>query len=120
VTVSAIGFRHVQGESHEIIEVRGELDLTNAETLAEALAGTSTRAVIVDLGGLGFVDSTGMRAIDQAHRRLAAAGRTLLIVAPAESTAGWTFRIAGFSNGSVLESLDLALQQVPDDLEPRL
>jgi anti-sigma B factor antagonist len=117
---SAIGFEHVRRNSHEILEVRGELDLTNADMLDEALAQTSTRAVIVDLAGLGFVDSTGMRAIDQAHRRLAAAGRTLLIVAPADSTAGWTFRIAGFGNGSVLESLDVALEHVPDEREPRL
>jgi anti-anti-sigma factor len=88
--------------------VRGELDLTNASALDEALLQTSARAVILDLGGLDFVDSAGMRAIDRAHRRLADDGRMLLIVAPGDSRAGWTFRVAGFANGTVLESVEIA------------
>jgi anti-anti-sigma factor len=97
--------------------VRGELDLTNASALDEALLQTSARAVILDLDGLDFVDSAGMRAIDRAHRRLADDGRMLLIVAPGESRAAWTFRVAGFADGAVLESVELAQRRAADNAQ---
>jgi anti-anti-sigma factor len=96
----------------ELLELSGELDLTNARSVDEALAGTAARAVIVDLSALGFIDSTGMRTIDRAHRRFASGGRILLIVAAEGSTAGWTFRIAGFERGLVLGSREEAERQI--------
>lgn len=98
-----------RGGAAEVLELRGELDLTNAEELDEALSQADGGTVILDLGGLSFIDSAGMRAIDQAHRRLAEAGRTLLVAAPEESRAGWTFRVAGFGDDFLLESVELAL-----------
>jgi stage II sporulation protein AA (anti-sigma F factor antagonist) len=98
----------------EIVEVAGELDLTNAENFEHALATTSARVVIVDLSALGFVDSSGMRTIDQAHRRLSGEGRTLLIVAPPGSTARWTFDVAGFDTTLILESLAAAERRVSE------
>ena len=95
----------------EIVEIGGELDLTNAELLDEAISGTELETVVLDLGGLGFIDSAGVRTVDQAHRRLANGGRHLLVVAPSESRAAWTFRVAGFRDGFVLESLDAALER---------
>jgi anti-anti-sigma factor len=99
-------------DEFELLELSGELDLTNARSVDEALAGTTARTVIFDLSALGFIDSTGMRTIDQAHRRFASDGRILLIVAAEDSTAGWTFRIAGFEPGLVLESREDAERQI--------
>lgn len=113
--MSAIEIAHERGYGYETITVGGELDLTTVDALELAIGETIARAVIVDLAGLGFVDSTGMRSVDQAHRRLAGAGRILLIVAPPDSTAGWTFRIAGFEEGHVLDSLEAAVARVTDD-----
>lgn len=96
-------------EGCEVIEVGGELDLTNAQSLEEAISGSDAGTVVLDLGGLGFIDSAGVRTVDQAHRRLAREGRTLAVVAPHESRAAWTFRIAGFADGFVRESLDATL-----------
>jgi anti-anti-sigma factor len=95
----------------DIVEAHGELDLTNADELDEALGATSSRVVILDLTELDYLDSAGMRAIDQIHRRLVGDGRTLLIVAPEKSRAGWVFRVAGFADGVVLESVELAREQ---------
>lgn len=92
-------------ETGDVVVVRGELDLTNAQALDDALAGASGRTVILDVGALSFIDSAGIRTIDRAHRRLADEGRSLLVVAGEGSRAGWTFRVAGFANGFVLESL---------------
>ncbi|HEV7483702.1 MAG TPA: STAS domain-containing protein [Solirubrobacterales bacterium] len=50
------------GESG-IIELHGELDLANAGVLEEALRkklGDETGDVVVDMGGLTFIDSTGI------------------------------------------------------------
>jgi anti-anti-sigma regulatory factor len=66
---------------------------------------------VLDLGLLVFVDSAGIRTIDLAHRALRDSGRTLLVVAPPESRAGWTFRIAGFDSNVVLDSLDAVEQR---------
>jgi anti-sigma B factor antagonist len=100
----------------DVVEVRGELDLTNASSLDEALSETTGSAVILDLAALAFIDSAGIRTIDQAHRRFTENGRKLLIVAGAESRAAWTFRVAGFADGFVLESV--AEAQARADTQP--
>lgn len=100
-----------QEETGEVVEVRGELDLTNAGALDEALSGTRSRIVILDVGQLAFVDSAGIRTIDQAHRRLGDEGRALLVVAGEDTRAAWTFRVAGFVDGFVHGSLDAARER---------
>lgn len=92
-----------------IMRVRGELDLTNASLLETALTGSPDGTTILDLSGVVFVDSVGIRTIDAAYKRLRNTGRTLIAVAPPDSRAGWTFRVAGFTGGFVLESIDAAL-----------
>lgn len=105
-TALSIELRNDDG--HDLLDARGELDLTNVHELEDALASTGSRAVVLDVSGLAFIDSAGLRAIDQANRRLAADGRVLLVVAPESSRAAWTFRVAGFAGGVVLDSLDAA------------
>jgi hypothetical protein len=45
---------------------------------------------------------------------LAGAGRSLVIVAPSDSTAGWTLKIAGFGDTLVAESLELAVRRATE------
>jgi anti-sigma B factor antagonist len=56
----------------QIIELIGELDLDGAPRFEEALrhaeAGDAT-AIVVDLGGLEFIDSTGLRLLVMAAER---------------------------------------------------
>ena len=82
----------------EVVELAGELDLTNAAQLDDALAGTTATAVYLELTRLTFIDSAGMRAIDRARAGMAAHGRRLLLVAPPDSRAAWTFRVAGLTD----------------------
>lgn len=93
-----------------IVRVRGELDLTNASVLEDALAQAGGAATILDLSGLVFVDSAGIRTIDSAYKRLRQAGHALVVVAPPDSRAGWTFRVAGFSTDFVLDSVEAAAE----------
>ena len=93
-----------------IVRVRGELDLTNASALEDALTDAGSTATVLDLSGLVFVDSAGIRTIDSAYKRLRQADHDLVIVAPPDSRAGWTFRVAGFDSDFVLDSIEAATQ----------
>jgi anti-anti-sigma factor len=96
--------------SVDVVELDGELDLASAEIVHEALSGTSAPTVVVDLGRVAFLDSAGLRALDSGNRELEAAGRRLVIVAPAGSRAAFTFRVAGFPDEAVYESVEDALR----------
>ena len=68
-----------------VFEVEGELDLSNAEELAEALSEAVAEdpdSMLVDLSAVSFIDSSGIRAIFAAGRRLGDAGRPLRVVVP--------------------------------------
>jgi anti-anti-sigma factor len=63
-----------------VIALAGELDLAGAATLEQELAGVEARAVVVDLRGLGFMDSSGLRALAVAALRAQSAGRRFALV----------------------------------------
>jgi len=60
------------GVDESILELSGEVDMSNAHQLEEALAtaleGTDAR-LVVDLAGLEFIDSTGLRSLVRFHQR---------------------------------------------------
>ena len=72
-----------------VIALTGELDLSSAPALDEEIARLTTaegvRRVIVDLRGLAFLDSSGLRVVAMAERRLDAAGRPLALVRGVET-----------------------------------
>jgi anti-anti-sigma factor len=64
------------------VAVRGEIDMSTSEQLAAAFAGLgSAKAVHVDLGEVGYMDSTGLRTILAARADLEARGAQLDVVA---------------------------------------
>jgi len=46
-----------------VIALKGELDLAGTAALEQELAAAEDDAVVLDLRGLDFIDSTGLRAI---------------------------------------------------------
>ena len=74
----------LSGAGDAVIALTGELDLSGApaldEEIARLAAAEGVRRVIVDLRGLVFLDSTGLRLVALAERRLAGAGRNLVLV----------------------------------------
>lgn len=61
-----------------VLHVSGELDLATApllETHLEAAWASATPAVVLDLEGVTFLDSTGVRVILQAHQTAVADSR---------------------------------------------
>jgi len=69
-----------------VLSVTGEVDLYTAPQLQAALenavdaAGPGRADVVVDLGGVGFLDSTGLGEIVAAHKALAAKDARLHLV----------------------------------------
>jgi anti-sigma B factor antagonist len=72
------------GETH-VLELIGELDLDGAPRLEEELLrveGSDAAAIIIDLGALEFIDSTGIRLLLMAADRCNESGRLTLLKGP--------------------------------------
>ena len=67
------------------ITLAGELDLSHAPRVEQELTGVETGdagAIVVDLSGLTFIDSSGIRLLLLAHRRSASNGKRLRLRRP--------------------------------------
>jgi anti-sigma B factor antagonist len=62
----------------------GELDIADAAGVAAALAAVAARKpeIVVDLGGLEFIDSSGVAALARGRKHARRAGGDLLLAAP--------------------------------------
>lgn len=69
-----------------VVAVQGELDLSTGPLLERALAelvgDPSCDAIVVDLGGLSFMDSTGLHVLVKAQNRLATRGCQIVLARP--------------------------------------
>ena len=66
-----------------ILRPTGEVDLATVALLEEELAASAAiegADVAVDLSGVTFMDSTGLRALLAANQQLSGAGRRLVII----------------------------------------
>lgn len=97
-----------QRDRVEVIRLEGEVDLTNAELVREAVEATTAEAVVLDLSDVVFLDSMAVTTLVAGQRRLTAAERSLYVVSPAGTSSAWTLRATGIDSG-VCESLDDAL-----------
>lgn len=61
------------------LRLSGELDAATAVELGSHVAAATTSEVQIDLGGVTFMDSSGLAAVLEAHRRLAAEQRRLVV-----------------------------------------
>lgn len=72
---------------HTVLEVGGEVDVYTAPRLRERLVelvDAGSRNVVVDLGRVDFLDSTGLGVLVGALKRLRAAGGTFALVCSKE------------------------------------
>ncbi|HEV2998965.1 MAG TPA: STAS domain-containing protein [Solirubrobacteraceae bacterium] len=66
-----------------VLRLRGELDVASASRLEQALADVTQdapRIVVVDLGGVEFMDSTGLRVVLSANERAQEAAQEFALV----------------------------------------
>jgi anti-anti-sigma factor len=94
-----------------VVRGRGELDLSTSGDLASAMAARPEgRALVVDLREIGFMDSTGVRALIRAVRDTRSAGcAAALIVGP-----GPVARLLEVAH------VDTLLPRIPDDRDETL
>ena len=70
-----------QGQTRVVLV--GELDIASTETLErelESLEANSPGTLVLDLRGVEFIDSTGLRAVIAADERARSAGRRFVVV----------------------------------------
>ena len=70
----------------DVLFVEGEIDGASAPRLIAALndaVAEAARSVIIDLTSVGFMDSTGLALLINAHRRLAVRRKGFAVVCPA-------------------------------------
>ena len=96
-----------------VVAARGEVDVATAPALRDGLEEALEQdigAVVVDLTGVTFIDSTGLGVLIGARRRCMEAGRELRVVVP-EPRILKVFEITGLTElFAIHESLDPALE----------
>ena len=80
----SVELRTRECDGRVVVVLRGELDVTEAASVAAALTEVAARErqIIVDLAGLEFIDSSGLAALVRARQHARRAGCDLLLAAP--------------------------------------
>jgi anti-sigma B factor antagonist len=80
-----------------VLVVVGELDFATAPGLSGRIVsvGRRARALIVDLSGVDFCDSTGLRALSDCDRQLAIQRTRLVVVVAPDGVVARLFDVAG-------------------------
>ena len=95
-----------------VIEVGGEVDVYTAPKLdAEltSIVGSGKAAIVVDLSGVEFLDSTGLGVLVKALKHAKEAGGSLAVVATSDRITK-VFRITGLDSAIPLhDSVDSAV-----------
>jgi anti-anti-sigma factor len=94
-----------------VARVVGEVDASNADRLASALSQLEGPTV-VDLTQLAYIDSAGIRALDEGLSRLVSSGGAYRTVAPEGSPARLTLRVSGYDLAYVADDLPSALLDI--------
>jgi anti-anti-sigma factor len=73
--------------SATVVALAGELDLATADVFRDHVKGLlgqsgSPRRLVIDLGGLEFLDVTGLGAVLETRRKLTAKGGTMALRRP--------------------------------------
>lgn len=92
----SISASEIDGRTH--VTLRGELDLATAPELEQLLTDRidANQEVVVDLRGLEFMDSSGIRVLVTAHARAGRVGTRLFVVRPEpESAVAKIVEVAG-------------------------
>jgi anti-anti-sigma factor len=99
-----------------VVSVVGELDVFNAATIAadiEAAVPSDAHGAVIDLTGVGFLDSTAIRRLFALTSRLRERRQRVLIVTPAGSIVLRTLQLVEFSRAAPMhDTLQHALAQV--------
>jgi anti-sigma B factor antagonist len=99
-----------------VARLRGDVDMAVTPELGEALLAAvdehSAGCLVVDLGSVDYVDSSGIELLFRLHEALSADGPDLIVVAPPGSNAARLLGLVALSDiGDVRPSLGEALDR---------
>jgi len=99
-----------------VARLRGDVDMAVTPELGEALLAAveehSAGCLVVDLGSVDYVDSSGIELLFRLHEALTADGHDLIVVAPPGSNAPRLLGLVAMSDiGDVRRSLAEALDR---------
>ncbi|CAN5811078.1 STAS domain-containing protein [soil metagenome] len=66
-----------QSTDRRVVEITGEIDLSNSHRIRDSLVQLDNRSLLIDLTGVTFMDSTGIRALAEVQAHLN--GRELIL-----------------------------------------
>jgi anti-anti-sigma factor len=99
-----------------VVSVVGELDVFNAAEITEAIEAAVPKEVhgaVIDLTGVGFLDSTAIRKLFGLTGRLRERRQRVLVVTPVGSTVLRTLELVEFSRAAPLhDTLEAALAEL--------
>ncbi|MCA1729449.1 MAG: anti-sigma factor antagonist [Actinobacteria bacterium] len=86
-------------DSYSIVTVHGEVDLHTAPKVQYAIEKGSegVKAVVVDVGGVAFMDSTALSTLMRAKESLEKKGASLRLTAPSRAVER-IFAVTGFGD----------------------
>lgn len=85
--------------SHSVVSVRGEMDLHTAPKVEDAIGrcANGSGAVVVDMSGVTFMDSTALSTFMRSKDQLSGRGVDLRLAAPSPAV-GRIFDVTGFGD----------------------
>jgi anti-anti-sigma factor len=96
-----------------VATVTGEVDLSNAAQICDAIGEATpntAHGVLLDLGGVGYLDSAGIHLIYRLRENLRARGQQLALAIPPKSPVQDSLRLAGVTQHlPIASSVDEAL-----------
>ncbi len=99
-------------DDHVVAAVVGEIDMSNAEELARALADETpndAHGLVLDLSRIDYLDSAGIHLLYRLRESVSARGLRLAIVVPKDSPVFDALRLAGIERHlDVLDTVDAA------------
>jgi anti-anti-sigma factor len=81
-----------------VARLEGEFDMSNAAELGAAITAripSDARGLVLDLGGVGYVDSAGIHVFFELHERLTRRGQEIRVALPADSPVATALEYAG-------------------------
>lgn len=78
--VSQLAITTTRSADATVVELAGELDLAGANVLQETLGRLEEGALVIDLRGVEFMDSSGLRVLAIAAQRTQERGRRFALV----------------------------------------
>jgi anti-sigma B factor antagonist/stage II sporulation protein AA (anti-sigma F factor antagonist) len=69
-----------EGLDATTVTLEGDLDIASSARFEEAVAALGETALVVDLRGLSFIDSSGLRSLLAANERCQSTGRRFVLI----------------------------------------